>query len=303
MGYVLGVDCPHDVRALSPSGDGKTVWQDLCDWLGGIPPVMLRYVTSGGRAATPMGKAEAEYILAQGSPLVPIYNGSPIDGGSVGTYQQGALDATNALALADALGQPDNTYMAFDVEANADVTGGYLDGLTATTRPSRLAGSGIAYGLTGTSGNLGQALAAARSNPNVQRLILWPASWFNTGSNPLVPANGISLSAVESTLARLGGFNGANLAPILPGAVRIWQFAAVCFGGLCDLSFVDEALLQPSAQGSLWLPTTTYATVPPTSANTATPTSATPAQLVTKLQSQVADVNHTLAALNTALGG
>jgi hypothetical protein len=311
MGYALGVDCALDVRALSPTDATLSVWECICRWLGGKPAFIARYTGTGGGAATPLSDTEIDFIVVQqGVPLLPVFNDSPINGGTLGNAAQGTMDARMGLLWASQHGQPANTYLAFDVEASAQVQADYVQQLASNMRSSALAGSGVLYGNSGSAGNLGAALAAASADPNVARVLIWAAAWYNRpvdGVPGPVPVDGISLAAAAGLLAQLGWRAPAPIPPLAPN-VRLWQFAAGCFGGLCDLDYIDEALLQTQADGNLWLPPAAQnaatATTPSTPATQPTQTThPTSVALAAQAVQQVADLSQTLAQLRSAVGG
>lgn len=321
MATELGVDVALDVRSPAPTDPSLTVWQAICKWLGGKPAFVARYTGRGGAAnANPLTIAEIDFIVAQERvPLLPVYNDSPINMGSEPTAQQGTLDARMALQWASQHGMPDNTYIAFDIEASTQVSVAYLQALTGEMRASRLAGSGMVYGSTGKSVFLGQALDAASNDQNVRRLELWSAAWFNVPPNPIIPTDGISLAAMKSALSALGGWAPAPSALYRPS---VWQFAAGCFGGLCDEDFIDDRLLETQSGGSLWLPPTHSSTTAGTPSTTPTSTvttthqsqpsgtTTTQTQVVAALESQaqalvqqMQDMIDSLDKFITTLGG
>jgi hypothetical protein len=250
LGYVLGVDCSLDVRSVWPPS-GKTVWDTIVAWLGGKPAFIGRYLGTGGGAATPLSVDEVNFILTQQRvPLLTIFNDSPINGGGAATYQQGVMDAEAAMRQAAAIGQPHSAYIAFDIEAGAAVGVDYIRGLTRTMRAGPYPGSGIVYGLTGPEAALGRALAGSVPDADVARLVLWSAKWLNKGGP--VPPDGLSLSAVDGFLRSVGW--SPDSPPSFASNTLIWQFAGGAFGGLADEDLMDDRLLKPGTEGSLWLP-------------------------------------------------
>ncbi len=221
---------------------GLTVLDAVQRWSGTTPAVWGRYLGGGGGAATPLTKDEVAYLHQHGISILPIYNDSRLNGGADASYTLGSNEAHEAIAQADALGVPDNTYLACDIEYGAldRLTDSYVAGWSDTMRASRYGGSGILYA------NCGDArfqAAMANGNANVQRLGLWLASWVQ---NPALAA-----SAMPSWQAPHGP---TALPPSIASQTWLWQYAGGAYGDLVDLNVVQWPLPAP---GGLWEPPTT----------------------------------------------
>ena len=209
-----------------------TLWDDVVAWAGGKPMLWGRYLGSGGGAATPMTLGEANWLFTKGCGVVPIYNDSPINGGTQGTYSLGQQDAQNAISQAQALAIPANVYIVADVEYSAQVTGDWIRGWADVMRASPYGGSGILY-CAPNSPSFSRAWQDATStkDPNVQRLLIWSAT----------PEPGPSTASGMPTW-------GPDVPP--EGTVAIWQYCEGAYGGVVDLDEADEQALR----GGMWLP-------------------------------------------------
>ena len=310
MGYVVGIDMAYSITAPSPSGDGKTVQQDIESWLGGRIPVLFRYTGTGGSAgATPLTTAEIDQIVGDGSILVPVFNQSPVNMGSTGTYQQGVADANGATAWAKSIGMPQGVRIAFDVEATSVITAYYIYGLlNGIVGGAYLSPGFILYGLCGPTGNVGTALVAASVNNSTMKngvlgIVPWSASWTGSGVS-LESARHLSLDIpVPSSL--------------WTGKPAILQFATEVFGGLCDQNLVDDRLLIGNNTGFLFgnmepVSSTVVAATTATTPTVATtissfPSATTPntaiSDLLSSMESQVSALSTNISKLRSTLGG
>lgn len=248
MSPVIGVDTFLDFRAQVQAG--LTVWADACAWLGAKPKWVSRPIGTGGGAATPLSAGEVSFLHGQGVAILPYFNDSVLNGSKppAATYALGVQEAAQAIAEANKLGVPDNTYVALAIENNAPVTGDYVRGWCDTIRASRLAGSGMIYGIITPGSRLAQALGdalAADQTGNLRRLYLWSSRW-TVGTAGTNAANAPAWDA--------GG------SPAIAGQVHAWQYSGNDFDDVVDEDELDAALLAPG--GGLWDPPAAAAAKP-----------------------------------------
>ena len=228
---LLGFDCskPFSTNLLNQvqASYGRMYW-------------IARYEGRGGTNwIAPLTTTEIQQIMAEKLALLPVFNNSLIDGGTEGTYAIGKADAKNAIAKAQALGIPVNTYLATDVEYSAKVTGAYLEGWADTMRASQYAGAGIIY-CAPLSPNFASAIAMANAadNANIKRLFFWSAT----------PEPGMKVGNVAPAYAPdvPSGFNQS--------AVVAWQLQEGTLSDQVDLDEADISMLTPQQYGQFMLP-------------------------------------------------
>lgn len=217
---------------------GLTLAHDVHAWAGARPAAWARYLGMGGGAATPLSVAEAQFLLAAGVSILPVWNDTGVYSLGQG-YAGGVADARRAIQRCDALGVPDGTYVAADLEYGWPVTQGWIEGWAVTMRQSRLAGAGMIYA------NLDQpyfrdpfldALQGTHAD-DVRRLLLWSANWTArpfTASDP--PRWSPSVPSVATA-----------------GQVVAWQANGGAYGDVADLDLIELPLPGP---GGLWVPAT-----------------------------------------------
>jgi hypothetical protein len=247
---------------VDSAADARTLVAQVSAALGAPPAAWARYLGTGGAGATPLGAAEASALQDAGIGILPVYNDSPINGGTQGTYALGQADAAQAVRQATALGVPAGTYICCDIEASALglLTGDYLAGWADAMRGSSYGGAGIVYANLADP-RFGQALdaALARSPANVGRMGFWLASWL-TSDSPDAPA------APEWSAA----YGPEQLPWQAPEQAQVWawQYAGGALGGTVDLSVIRLPLPAP---GGLWTASDGPVAPPADPANTPDP--------------------------------
>lgn len=198
-----------------------------------------RYLGTGGGAAVPLTTSEVSLIMDAGIGLLPIFNDSVIDGGTVGTYAIGKQDSATAVSQAESLGIPANVYLAVDVEYSANVSGAWHEGWADGMRPTNYAGVGIEYCAPLSPHFMASIQAAnAGNNPNVKRLLFWSA----TPEPGLAPG----ATAPPYTPDVPSGFP--------PSSVVAWQLREGALGDKIDLDLCNPAMLQTQSLGQFMLP-------------------------------------------------
>lgn len=231
---VLMVDAAADLRPLIPALRSS----------GFAPAAAAIYLGTGGCGAF---AATAQYVAdlhGMGLALLPIFNDSPINGGSPANLSQAVSDVANACAQCKALGVPSGVYVATDIEetANAGLTGDYMAWLASEWRATRFGGAGIAYGAL-SDPRFGAAFdSALQMGPaNAGRLLFWQASYIASWDGRTLPAWDAPL--------------GPTTLPWLPAhqdQVCAWQFTDRGPGPV-DLSLLRLPLPAYGTEG-LWLP-------------------------------------------------
>jgi hypothetical protein len=227
------VDAAADLRPLVPQLRSA-----------GIPcHAAAVYLGTGGAGAFVATPQYVSDLHGLGLAILPVFNDSPLNGGSAATEVQAAQDYAAAAHQLDVLGVPAGVYVAVDLEqaVNRVLTGAYLAALAGHFRRSVYGGAGMVYDAL-FDPYFGAALDTALqiAPGDVGRMLFWLASYVSWSPSAL-PA-----------------WTGAHGPADLPwqaqhrAQVYAWQFCDDAPGPV-DLSLLRVPLPAYGQEG-LWLP-------------------------------------------------
>lgn len=147
--------------------------------LGTLPPVVSRYLGTGGGAAIPLTASEVAAIHTDGCKLLPVFNDlNP-------SRLQTPADATSAWAAcaiqAQRLNIPAGVYIGFDLESGWVPSDAWWQTFLAHVYASQWGGVGLWYCAASSPAILEPPVV-----PYADRMLYWRASWVHSDLEGLV---------------------------------------------------------------------------------------------------------------------
>jgi hypothetical protein len=271
------IDASIDPQAALTSA--KTAGYDVC--------AVALYTDDGGAGAHVATPTDVATLHSQGLPVLAIFNGAYVNGGTPGTGAQGQADGAQAVKEANALGLPKGCVLAVDIEEEAlpNLTGAYL---VEIARNVQAAGWVCMFYAPARQEAFNTVIddAIQQDEATIAACLWWLPSWLGTGDpvgtvpqwdNPLGPA---TLPWSPQYLAK----------------VVAWQWWGGAAGDTFDISIIRDPLpLQ------LWGPPAVQPTPVPVSSSLSAQVAALEAQ-VAQLQAANAALQQKIAAAKAALG-
>lgn len=147
--------------------------------LGHVPPVVARYLGTGGGAATALCPTEVANIHDSGCKLLPIFN--DLDPARLQTAADADAAWSRCETQATRLAVPQGVYLAFDLESGWVPSDAWWAQFLAHVYASQWGGVGIWY-VAGSS----PALITPPQVPYADRMLYWRASWVPEWEQGLV---------------------------------------------------------------------------------------------------------------------
>lgn len=157
------------------------------------------YTDNGGGGVHVATAADVAAAHAAGLPVLAVFNGAYVNGGSTGTAQQGQADGAEAVKEAAALGLPQGCVLAIDIEedALAALEGAYL---VEVAKAVQAGGWVCMFYVSARQAAFNAVIDAALSQDQatIVACLWWLPSWLGTGqpvgpppqwSDPLGPAD------------------------------------------------------------------------------------------------------------------
>ena len=210
--------------------DARFIWRQAVGAAGQAPDFWIRYIGGAGAVTA----AEVAALHSLGVAVGLLYNATTSTRVQ-GTAADGAADARQAIAAAQALGAPANVRLGLDLEAGWQPSADYVIGWARAQAAGPFAGSGLVYGAPYDPGFQGAMQGAQEAGGAAAALVLWSAQ-PEPGPTP-VPEWGP--------------------ATCWNYPVVLWQFAEAAFGGIVDLDLAADGY------SGLWeVPVPTFSDVP-----------------------------------------